>query len=124
MVAGRKTWSLNGGYADRIHKSAKQECITHIQNTTGILIDSPCGVGGNTNSGPLADRFFHPKNRENICAVITNKEDRENYAHLLSMFNVHLHVTQSVDHKKIVAIKQVKEQGKEIMLHLKSAFLD
>ena len=76
-----------------------------------MLIDSPSGSGGNTNCGPLADRFFNPNNRQQICELINNNEDRDNYEYLLSLFNVLLQVTQSVDHSKRVRIEEVKLIG-------------
>ena len=49
-------WSEKKG--DKDLASAKQKCIDHIRLSTGLLIDTPTGIAGNTNSGPMADRFF------------------------------------------------------------------
>ena len=86
-------------------------------------MDSPCGSGGNTNTGPLADRFFSPVNRSAICALILNDEGRENYSTFLSLTNIILTVTQSVNTKKI-RIDAVKSLGMELMLHMKDAFIN
>lgn len=100
MVAGYKDWSESGvGYVQVMLKNSKELCRDHIRATCKILIDTPSD-GGNTNEGKPADQFFDPKNRENICSLILNTNDRENYAYLFSMLNVVLNVTQSVDMKK------------------------
>lgn len=39
----------------------KEEIITEIRSSTGMLKDSPTPNGGNTNTGPLAKRFLDPK---------------------------------------------------------------
>ena len=87
-------------------------------------MDSPCGSGGNTNTGPLADRFFSPKNRDAISELILNQEDRQNYKEFLSMTNVILTITQSVNPSKKVKIEDFKRLGIELMLHLRTNFLD
>ena len=70
----------------------KKHCIDHVLKNAKILIDSSCHAGGNTNGGPLADKFFSCKNKKEICSVILNSEDRKNYENLLSMLNVLLQV--------------------------------
>ena len=67
---------------------AKKECIESIKSSTGMLIDSPSSSGGNTNNGPLADKFFGPLYRDKICSVILNEEGLLNYAKSLSMTNI------------------------------------
>ena len=62
LVAGQKTWSESGNVT-RYIQIAKQKCIEEIREKTGILMDSPCGSGGNTNCGLIADLFFEEKNK-------------------------------------------------------------
>ena len=90
----------------------------------GILMDTPTGNGGNTNSGPLASRsFLIQTNWKDICDLILNAEDGENYAQLLGYLNSFLAVLQGVDsRKRDVAL--VFKVGIEVMKHLKTAFLD
>ena len=64
-------------------------------------MDTPISSGGNTNSGPLASRFFHPSNRSKICELILNSEDRQNYMILLSYFNAFLSIISEIEMKKI-----------------------
>ena len=97
----------------------KKHCIDHVLKNAKILIDSSCHAGGNTNGGPLADKFFSCKNKKEICSVILNSEDRKNYEKLLSMLNVLLQVTQSTTSNKIVNVSKVKDLGTDIKLHLK-----
>ena len=98
-------------------EAAKKDCIDHVRMTTGMLMDSPCGSGGNTNTGPLADRFFSHGNHKNISSLILNQEDRENYETLLSL-NIMISVTQSVKESRKVHIDQIKALGIKLMLHL------
>ena len=107
----QKVWSESGNYASKFIEKAKKECIEHIRETTGILIDTPTGNGGNTNCGPLADKFFSMNNRNSICELILNKEDHNNYFTMLSMFNILLQVTQSVDNAKLANYEKVKSLG-------------
>ena len=64
---------------------AKKSCIDHVRDTVGVLVDSPTGSGGNTNTGPLSDAFFHPRNRELVSQVILNEQDRENFKIMLNL---------------------------------------
>ena len=102
LVGGQKDWSETANlHVMRFLNRAKEECIDAIRLSTGMLMDSQCGSGGNTNTGPLADRFFSPGNRSAICAMILNEEDQENYSTFLSLTNIILAVTQSVNTKKV-----------------------
>ena len=89
-----------------------------------MLIDSPSTNGGNTNCGPLADRFFSIRHREEICSLILNSEDRENYKLFLSLTNIVLSVVQSVDSQKCVRVEKFKEFCIKLMLHMRTAFLN
>ena len=61
LVGGQKVWNETANlYVMRFLTRAKNESIDAIRLSTGMLMDSPCGCGGNTNTGPLADRFFIP----------------------------------------------------------------
>lgn len=125
LHCGQKDWREEGLTLSsmRILKRAKEDCIQTLRETTHMLIDMPTGSGGNTNNGPLADRFFSIENRKAISALILNTEDRENFEKFMSMTNVMLTVTQSMSDKR-VNIQALKDLGIELMLHLKTAFLD
>ena len=122
LIAGQKDWTEKARNACFLD-SAKAECIQHIRDTTGILMDTPTGNGGNTNSGPLATRYFDPKNRSNICSLILNSEDRGNYAQFLGYLNAFLAILQSVQSRKR-DIDSVSKVGIEVMCHIKTGFLD
>ncbi|KAH3846654.1 hypothetical protein DPMN_088956 [Dreissena polymorpha] len=47
-------------------------------------------------------------NRDHICSVILNEEDRKNYEKFLSLTNIMLTVTQSVDPSKKVHVDAIK----------------
>ena len=122
LVAGIKTWT-EAGNNQRFIAASKQECINRIRASTGILIDTPNDIGGNTNSGPMADRFFSTNYRHEICSLIKNNEDRENYFKLLSLMNVMIKISQHVSTRRI-KVENVRHLGEEIMLHLKNSFLN
>ena len=103
--------------------AAKKEVIDHIRKNCGFLIDYSTKIGGNTNTGPIADRFFYPKNRELICSVIRKSSGREAFVKLLSYFNMILSITQQSDASKIVKPESVKELGYALMIHIKRASL-
>ena len=131
FVAGAKTWSESGPHTPRFVAEAKKQCIDHIHTTTGMLIDTPTGNGGNTNCGPLADKFFSEAIcksghtvRHHITELILNEEDRQNYSLLISKLNIILHVTQSVDEGKTVNTQKFKQFGIDIMSDIRSNFLD
>ena len=85
LVGGQKIWSETANlHVMRFLTRAKKECIESIKSSTGMLIDSPSSSGGNTNTGPLADKFFGPLYRDKICSVILNEEDHLNYADFMS----------------------------------------
>ena len=88
-------------------KQIKQKC-------NNLLVHSPTPNGGNTNNGPTAQRFFHQKNREAICSLISNPTDRENYCHLLKQINAMLYINQQC--KCVVDVQKVKELGVNFML--------
>ena len=118
-------WRDDGLPSDmaRILKGAKQRCIDHVRHKAEILMDTPGPNGGNTNNGPLADRFFHPSNRTKISSVIKNSKDRENFEIFMAHTNIILTITQSITKKK-VKISKLKTHGIELMLHLRNSFLD
>lgn len=112
IVSGQThTWSESNPCVKDALKLAKVEIIDHVLKETGMLIDSPTEKGGNTSSGPLADRFFGPKEGEKICKEIKNTEDRENFSELLSKINVLLSLTQHVDSHKTVDPQKEKILG-------------
>ena len=123
LVSGqRHTWSESNPSVKSAVKIAKVEVIETVRQKTGILLDSPTSDGGNTNSGPVADRFFSVKERENICSVIQNEDHREKFNMLLSKFNVLLSITQHVDSQKIVDTEVCKSIGYDLMIFFKQSF--
>ena len=72
---------------------------------------------GNTNTGPVSERFFAPENRASICAKINKASDRAAYSTLLSLFNKMLSITQSSDIYRVVDVEKVKALGEEFMVH-------
>ena len=90
----------------------------------GMLMDSLCGSGGNTNTGPVADRHFNPENRKFKYGLIGNEEDGRNYERLLSLVNIILTVTQYVHGRKKVRVNKVKSLGIVIMAHVRTSFLN
>ena len=107
LVSGQKQWEETGAVL-RFISTAKAECIEHIRKSCGILMDTPSSNGGNTNCGPLAEKFFSQKFRDRICELIKNQEDRANYCEMLMNLDVMLRITQSVDDSKTVNV-QVKK---------------
>ena len=56
----------------------------HIkENCKGLLIDLPSPLGGTTNTGNTAMRFFSPENREAISTLIPGDETRQNLKGML-----------------------------------------
>ena len=124
LQCGQKDWREEGIPLSmmRILKRAKQQCIDAIRESTGMLIDMPTS-GGNTNNGPLAERFFSAENRFKISSLINNSKDRENFDIFLSLTNVILTVTQAIT-DKLVRVNALRDLGIELMLHIKNSFLD
>ena len=89
---------------------------------THQFTDTPTSQGGNTNNGEMAQRFLDPQNRELICSLINNSEDREIFEVLLRDLNIILRVTQST--RDNIDTKKLKQLGIDIMSHIRSKFLD
>ena len=68
LVSGQThTWSESSPNVKiAIAAAKKEDDIDHIRNKCGFLVDCPTKMGGNTNTGPIADRFFDPMNRKSI----------------------------------------------------------
>ena len=99
--------------------AAKILAISHIKVACGgLLIDSPTAAGGNANTGPVARRFFSSDNREAICSIIDEAEDRYNYGLLLEQINICLAISESVDPSKILDVEKFKEHCFNTMLHI------
>ena len=81
------------------------------------MIDTPTTGGGNTNNGVTAERFLSPDSREEICTLIINTEDRENFEILLRDVNIMLTVTQGTHDK-------LKQLGIDIMSLIRTKFVD
>jgi hypothetical protein len=59
LVSGQThTWSESSPNVKLALSVAKPEVIEHIRKNCGFLVDCPTKIGGNTNTGPTADRFF------------------------------------------------------------------
>ena len=87
-------------------------------NCDGLLVDSLTSSGGNTNTGPVAIRFFSLQNRDAICCLINNRDERNNYAIFLSQMNVCLEVSESIDNEKIVNIEKFRQHCCDTVIHL------
>ena len=119
LVAGHKVWSEADPTVKADVATSKAKVISHIKATCGgLLVDSPTAVGGNTNTGPVSQRFFAWCNREAICSLIDDAADRENFNILLGQFNVSLSVAESVDVTKVVDVEKIKLHCHETMIHI------
>lgn len=59
LVSGQThTWSKSNANVKQAIALAKKETIEHLNNATQMSLDTPTNSGGNTNTGPLAERFF------------------------------------------------------------------
>ena len=70
----------------------------------------------------MSDRFFSPKEREHICSVISNDDERDKFYTLLSKFNVLLSITQHVDPQNVVDPEAVRRVGYDLMVFFKQSF--
>ena len=123
LVSGQThTWSESNANVKDAIKAAKIETIDHIRKECGFLVDCPTSIGGNTNTGPVADRFFSPQNRSSICSVIRKTSDQSAYSELLSYFNRMLSLTQQSDISKVVNVEMVRKLGQNLMVHFKQNF--
>ena len=122
LIANVYLW----GEADKaklaLVKTAKQQAIDHLRRKIGILIDTPTTGGGNTNNGVTAERFLSPDSREEICTLIINTEDRENFEILLRDVNIMLTVTQGTHDN--VDTDKLKQLGIDIMSLIRTKFVD
>ena len=116
------TWSEANPRVKNALKIGKEEVIRVVREKCGFQLDTPTQDGGNTNNGPIADRYFDPKNREAICSTIKNTVDRENFSILLSKYNIMLSLTQQVNSSKTVDPLKVKEVGYDLMIFLRQSF--
>ena len=95
--------------------SAKDEAKAVIRKSLGILIDTPTSGGGNTNNRIVAEQFLLPDNREVVCSLIKNTEDKENFRILLRDLNIMLSVCLST--KLGINTLKLKQFGIDIMVH-------
>ena len=116
------TWSESNANILKAVNLAKEQVREKIAEMCGLVLDMPTVNGGNTNSGPTADRFFEVKERMNICSVIRKTKDRENFEMLLSFFNRLLSVTQRCDSNMIAILEKVTKLGTALVVHIKEAF--
>ena len=123
IVGGQThTWSESNPRVKDAVKLAKKECIDHISKNCGFLVDCPTSIGGNTNTSPVAQKFFSPQHRSNIVSLIRNTQHRIAFAEVLSNFNKLLPITQCSDRHKVVHAVKVKELGQQLMVHYKLNF--
>lgn len=123
IVSGQTdTWSQTDDDVKIAIRDAKKKVISHIREKCGFLVDSPSANGGNTNTGPVAERFYSPKNRETICSVISCSSDRLAFSELLGYFNKMLTITQQSDSSKVVIPGMVQKLGQDLMVHYKTHF--
>ena len=116
------TWSESNARVLQAVTLAKKQIREKISELCGLVLDMPTANGGNTNSGPTADRFFEVKDRVKICSVIRKTKDRENFNILLGFFNKLLSVTQRCDSNMIAIPDRVTQLGTALMVHIKEAF--
>ena len=119
LISGQKIWSESNPRVKERIADAKSEAIKHVKHHCGGLrIDSPTSSGGNTNTGPVAKRFFHPDNREAICSLISCSDEQANFSILLSQLNVCLAVSESVNSSCKVDVGVFKQHCYDTMLHM------
>ena len=123
LVSGQThTWSETEYRVADASRLAKKEVMDNIRHTCGFLIDTPTSNGGNTNTQGISDRFFSPRNREDICSNIRKESDRVAYSTLLQKVNMVLAVTQQVDMSKIAIPEKVREITLDLMIFHKRSF--
>ena len=123
LVSGQThTWSESNYNVKDALKAGKKEVQEHIRKKLGFLIDTPTSGGGNTDTGGIADRFFAPESRDEICSMILKSSDRDAYRKLLQLYNMVLSVCQSVDPAKKAVPSEVKALCHELMIFEKTKF--
>ena len=122
LIAGVKLWGKSNKRLLGFVTAAKQEAIDHLRTTTGMLIDTPTSGGGNTNNGVRAERFLQLENRKEICSLIPDSDDKQNFSILLRDVNIMLRITQGT--REDVDTTKVKQLGIDIMSHIRMSFLD
>ena len=123
LVSGQThTWSESEPHIKDAIAAAKKEAISAIKAKCEFLVDCPTHMGGNTNTGPVSDKFFSAKHRKGICSIILKTTDREAFETLLCYFNKNLSITQNVCATKIAIPRKVRELGYNLMIHYKQNF--
>ena len=89
-------------------KATKKEKIDHTHKECNFLVDFPTSNGGNTNKGPVSERFFARENRASICAKISKASDRAAYSILLLHFDKMLSITQRKETYRVVDVEKMK----------------
>ena len=119
LVSSQEVWSEANPTVKAKVAEAKLLVIKHIKATCGgLLVDSPTSAGGNTNTGPVAKRFFSPNNREAICSLIDGDANRINYNVFLGQMNVCLAVSENADTSKTVDVKAFQKHCFDTMIHI------
>ena len=95
-------WSESNFRVRDAVSAARKEVIDSIKEKCNFMVDSSTPIGGNTNSGPVSEKFFSPRNRDKICCVILRSSDREKLSTVLGYFNKVVTVIQNLDPSKIV----------------------
>ena len=119
LISEQRIWSEANPQVKAKVSEAKAAAIGNIKlNCDALLVDSPTSTGGNTNTGPVEIRFFSLQNRDAICSLIKNRDERNNCAIFLSQILVCLAISESVVNDKIVNIKKFRKHCYDTMIHL------
>ena len=100
---------------------AKEQVQENIRKKVGLLVDVPTSGGGNTNNGPVAERFFSPNNRDVVAELIQNSSDNQNFKKFLRLTNVMLSVCLNTK-PKYVNTDKLRQLGIDIMSHVKTSW--
>ena len=121
IISGQ-TWSEADKNVKPELLTAKTNTKAHIKTTCHFVIDTPTPGGGNTNCGPVADKFFSHLYRSKICDIISDIALRNAYFDMLTKFNQLLSITQNISIDKIAIPEKVQELGQSLMVHVKQSF--
>ena len=119
LCAGVTVWGTSDKSQLPLVNKAKEHVQEHMRSKTGMLIDVPTAGGGNTNSGPMAERFFSPGNRDVVTELIQDDSDKENYKQFLCSTNCMISVCLST-RPKLVNTEKLRQLGIDIMSHIRS----
>ena len=104
-------------------KIGKEEKIRVVREKCGFRLDTTTQDGGNSNNGPIADRYFDPN--KSGSHMFNNQKyswNRETFSILFAKYNIMLSLTQQVNSKKTVDPLKVKEVWYDFMIFLRQSF--